>query len=243
MDLNNWTTKFMINKQPDTIKKANFIRACIVGPSDTGKSYLFKHLANEIFIKHYDIFVVFCGSKDTLNEYRTILNTDYAYQEYNEGVLDKLKEIQNKLVEEEKPLNRICVVYDDFADRKTKYDKQIFHLAISGRHDCMSFVFIMHDLVTLDRIVLDQLTHMFITKQQNRDVYEKITDKFLQMIVDQDPTIDENHKKNKNRIRDYVINTLNKNTGNYYVIVCMLEKIKKKPDQYFRDYVYKFKAK
>lgn len=219
--------------KPDIKTKENFIRMAIVGPSDSGKTYLFKYIAKKVLLAQYDLIVVFCGSEDTRMEYARELQTEFIYPEYRPDVIKLIKQVQSEV---KKP-NTILVVYDDYATRNTKYNKELFDLAISGRHSCISFVMILHDLVCLDRIVRDNLTHMIVTRQQAQNVYETLAKEYLWMTVKS-----EMPDATDIKVKNFIVNLLHNTTGNYNMIILCLQKIKKEPNKTLSDYVYQLRA-
>lgn len=237
MDLNKYNINDL-NIKPDTKTKENFIRMAIVGPSDSGKSYLFKHIAEKCLLKHYDLIIVFCGSDDTRREYSECLKTDLVYSSYNPAVIDTLKTLQKKNFDKTGIMNSVLIVYDDYANRNTRYNSEIFDLAISGRHHCISFVMILHDLTCLDRIVRDNLSHLIITRQQAIKVYETIAEEYLFMTA----ATELDHLNTKKSINDYLISTLHNNTGNFKMVVVLLQKMKREPNKKLNNYIYWFKA-
>lgn len=229
-----------LDRMPDCQTKEGFLRMVIVGPSDSGKTFLFKHLANKIFINQYDVVICFCGSVDTRREYQQLFNTKFVYEAYNPEIINRIKAHQEETAKTNKkrhPVARILIVYDDFANRGTTHNKELFELAISGRHDCISFVMILHDLACLDRIVRDNLTHMIIARQQAAAVYETVAREYLYMAF-----AVENQDRSTRDIMKHIMTTLHDNTGGYYFIVVNLIAMKKNTNAKIKDYLTKYKA-
>lgn len=240
-ELGVWEPEFKIHK-PNPIKKEGFMRMAIVGPSESGKSYLLKYLGRKYFRKIYESIFVFCGSNDTLQEYGKILKTDMLFKTYTSGILDMIKMNQKQLEKEGKPMTKVLIIYDDQFTRKNNRDDTIFHSAISGRHDCMSFCMILHDLVLTDRVVKDQFTHLILTRQTSFVIYESVVNQFLLLSAWQSPSIPIEARQSKRKLAQYLIGLLSDTTKGYSVAVILLEEYKKNQDAEFKDFLKKFKA-
>lgn len=166
------------SKIPSTEDKSNFIRLCVSGPSDTGKSVFLQYLYDNVFKYHYDLIVVFCKSDDQLANYKFGMKTNLCYKTYNTDVVEKI--IKNN--QGVKPL-RTLILLDDIIDRASRYNKSIFDLAISGRHNCISLAIVCHSLALLDPVVRNCFSHLCITRQTNEIVYTTIYQDFLQMLA------------------------------------------------------------
>lgn len=239
LDLDVWDGKI---ETPNPLKKSGFMRMLIVGPSDSGKSYLLEHLAKKKLKKLYEKVIVICGSRDTLKDYGNVFDTNSLYSNYDPRDIDIVKGHQRELEAKGKPMLKVLIVYDDFGTRKNKHDESIFNLAIQGRHDCISFVMVLHDLVLADRIVRDNFTHIILTRQSSYDVYNRLIEEFLLMMADNDPAISEDHKRSKQTMSRYIRNTLVANSQNFYVIVVLLQASKKAMKSNFKEFVLKYKA-
>lgn len=227
--------------KPNRETRQNYLRMAIVGPSDTGKSYLFKELSRKVLIAHYDLVVVFCGSDDTRREYGQLFNTKHLFREFDPVIIETLKEMQIQPDKTKPPLKTprlsILIVYDDFANRGTRYNKEIFDLAISGRHQCISSVMMLHDLSCLDRVVRDNLTHMIITRQTASTVYETVAEEYLMMaFIGKYPGV------SKSKLMNVIMNILHTHTGNYRMIMIDVISMKKNADPKLEDYLCTIKA-
>lgn len=229
-------------RSPNPLTKENYIRMTIVGPSEQGKSTIFKHLAMHKFRKQYETFVVFCGSNDTLKEYKEILDTDNVYNQFNPEILKVIKKKNEKLESEGKPMISVMCVYDDFGTRKNKNEESILDTFIQGRHHGMSICMILHDLILLDRISRDQFTHLILVRQSDPDVYEGIVEKYLLLPAMDDDTIPKEAKKTKIALRTYLMRLMSSNTVDYYSLVFMLSRYKKLQTIHIQDVLLKFKA-
>lgn len=240
--LDEWNPKEDI-KKPNTKTKADFLRMIIVGPSDSGKSYLFKDIAKKKLHGQYDVVIVFCGSSDTLTEYKKIFNTKMAFLKYDSEIIETINREQENLVKKGKQMLRVLMIYDDFADRKNKHDNEIFHMAISGRHECMSFVMILHDLVLVDRVLRDQLTHLIITRQASLNVYTTIMQQYLYLAAVNDNEVSNNVKSGKQKLNLYLLKLLISNTNNYQALVFLIYKARTmKESVNIRDVLKTYKA-
>lgn len=241
MLLENWIIDF---PTPNPTNKEHFIRMAITGPSDSGKSYMFKYIFQKFLGKQYELVVIFCGSKDTLKEYKQLTGSKFCFETYNAEFIHLLKKQQHNLIKQGKLPLRILIIYDDFSNRKNKGDLEVFNLAIQGRHDCISFIMILHDLITLDRIVLDQMTHIITTRQMSANVFEKLAHQYLATLIENDPKFNKHfiHSK-KSDIIKYISKIFHNNTNNYNCIVILLERYKKQVNQvHFSDIVKRIKA-
>lgn len=226
---------------PDRATRQNYLRMAIVGPSDTGKSFLFKEMSRKVLKAHYDLVVVFCGSEDTRREYGELFGTTNLYSEFDPAIIEKLKQIQTQPDKTKPPLKTprlsILIVYDDFANRGTRYNKELFDLAISGRHQCISFVMMLHDLSCLDRVVRDNLTHMIITRQTASTVYETVAEQYLMMSF-----IEKYPDMNRSRLINLIINVLHTHTGNYRMIMIDVISMKKNANPKLDEFLCTIKA-
>lgn len=226
---------------PDRATRQNYLRMAIVGPSDTGKSFLFKELGRKVLRAHYDLVVVFCGSDDTRREYSELFNTKHVYSEFDPAIIEKLKEMQTHPDKTKPPLKTprisILIVYDDFATRKTRYNQEIFDLAISGRHQCISSVMMLHDLSCLDRIVRDNLTHMIITRQTSLTVFQTVAEEYLMMAFKMKyPDV------SNSKLESMITSVLNSHTGNYRMIMIDVISMKKNADPKLEEYLCTIRA-
>lgn len=241
MELLPYDIRELQKNRPDRQTRQGYLRMAIVGPSDTGKSYLFKELSKKVLIAHYDLVVVFCGSDDTRREYSQLFNTPLAYSEFDPNIIQTLKAKQRQPNPNKPPVNTppisILIVYDDFANRGTRYSKEIFDLAISGRHDCISFVMILHDLTCLDRVVRDNLTHMIITRQTATIVYDTVAEQYLMMSF-----IERYSEKSRSQLMNIITSILHSNTGNYRMIILDIIAMKKNANPKLEDFLRTIKA-
>jgi hypothetical protein len=241
MNLNPYDIQKLKAAVPNRETRQNYLRMAIVGPSDTGKSHLFKEMSRKVFIAHYDLVVVFCGSDDTRREYGQLFGTPLVYSEFDPRIIETLKQKQTQPDKTKPPVNTpplsILVVYDDFANRSTRYNKEIFDLAISGRHQCISFVMMLHDLTCLDRVVRDNLTHMIITRQTASIVYETVAEQYLMMAF-----IGKYPEMNRSKLMNVIMNILHTHTGNYRMIMIDVISMKKNADPKLEDYLCTIRA-
>lgn len=234
MDIDKWEPKF---KKPNTKSKSDFLRMVICGPSNSGKSYLLNHLASHIK-NHYDLIIIYCGSKDTREEYRKSFKTDIAKNDFEPNDIEMIKMKNDKLEKNgENPIKTLCI-YDDYANRQNKNDNTIFQMAISGRHHCISFIMVIHDMVLIDRVMRDQLTHLFLTRQTAYSIYEGIADYYLMLPAMQ--TAGQN--ANKKDIKNKLMQIMQKATANFGIIVINLEKYKQNPNGTINDLLLQYKA-
>ncbi len=240
-ELETWVPTFKENK-PNPIKKENFLRMVICGPSDSGKSFLLKYLGIKYFRRIYETIVVFCGSEDTLKEYGKVLKTEVLYKHYEPKYLDTIKKNQRELVAKGKPMLKILIIYDDQFTRKNNKDDSIFQAAIGGRHDAMGFCMVLHDLVLTDRVVRDQLTHLILTRQTNYDVFENVVKQFLVLSAWKCPKLPLEARQSKRKLISYLVGLLQDSTKNYNVIVILLEAYKKNQEAEFSDFLKIYKA-
>lgn len=226
---------------PDRRTRQNYLRMAIVGPSDTGKSFLFKEMARKVLIAHYDLVVVFCGSDDTRREYSELFRTPLVYSEFDPAVIETIKRRQVRPRDDKPPVrtppNSVLIVYDDFANRGTRYDKELFDLAISGRHQCISFVMMLHDLTCLDRVVRDNLTHMIITRQTASIVYETVAEQYLMMSF-----IERYPEMSRTKLMNVIMNVLHTHTGGYRMIMIDVISMKKNDKPLLEDFLCTIKA-
>lgn len=227
--------------KPNRATRQNYLRMAIVGPSDTGKSFLFKELGRKVLKAHYDLVVVFCGSDDTLREYGELFGTKHVYKEFDPDVIEKIKQIQTQPDKTKPPLKTprlsVLIVYDDFATRKTRYNQEIFDLAISGRHQCISSVMMLHDLSCLDRIVRDNLTHMIITRQTSLTVFGTVAEEYLMMAFKMRyPDV------SNSKLESMITSILNSHTGNYRMIMIDVISMKKNADPKLEEYLCTIRA-
>ncbi len=234
--MDNWEPYF---EKPKTATKSGFIRIAVIGPSFTGKSYLVRSFAPHLR-KQYDIIVVFCGSDDTISEYKKAYGSDIrAYKTFNEEVCNTCKQHNAELEKMGKDPLKILFIFDDYANRKNKSDVDVFKLAISGRHDCISIIMVAHDLVLLDRVVRDQFTHIFLTKQTEYGVYEKVVDNYL-MLALMDEKISKN--KTKQQIKLDMIRIMQNGTQNYGILCLLIKQFRDTPNPKLRDLLRVYKA-
>lgn len=229
--INEWEPYF---KKPNTKDKSNFLRVVICGPSNSGKSYLLNKLAVKIR-NHYDLIAIYCSSEDTREEYRKSFKTEVVKNSFEPEDIDKIKQRNTELeASGENPLKVLCV-YDDYACRTNKNDDTIFNMAISGRHACISWIMVIHDMVLIDRVMRDQLSHLFLTRQTAYTIYESIVDYYLLLPAMQ-------NCDDKSKIRNNLMKLMQKATANYGVILIDLENYKKDPNGTLRTLLYRYKA-
>jgi hypothetical protein len=240
LKLNDWEVYF---PNPNPLDKSGFIRACIVGPSDSGKSYLFEYFARYHLKRIYEVFIVFCSSDDQRKRYSTILETKLVYKNYDSSVIEAINKKQSELEAIGKPPIKVMIIYDDFANRSNKYDDTIFQQFISARHTCISLFMILHDMALLDRIARNMLTHLFVTRQITTVVYEKISEEFLLGPLFNDKNVPDMIKEaGKSRKVNFLSRLLNENTKNYYVVCVLINEYMKKQETGLSDILKTFKA-
>lgn len=228
--LQDWIPNF---EKPNVKGKKGFLRMVITGPSDSGKSYVLKSFA-KILKKQYDVIVVICGSPDTKLEYEKLFDTKLCFDTLHETIIPSIIEHNKK----KKIPSKALIIYDDFANRQNKNNLDIFKTAISGRHNCISFVMVLHDLVLIDRVVRDQLTHIIITRQTSLNVYETIVNEFL--LVSYKAYVDSNNSKSKDK--DDIVKMLQQNTVDHNVVIVLIAEYKKNQDLDFYGLLKKYKA-
>ena len=229
--ISEWIPEF---KKPNIKDKANFLRVVICGPSNSGKSYLLNKLAIKIR-NHYDVICVYCSSNDTLVEYKKSFKTEVIKNNFDPEDIDKIKQRNTELeASGENPLKVLCI-YDDYANRTNKHDDTVFNMAISGRHHCISWIMVIHDMILIDRVMRDQLTHLFLTRQTAYNIYESIVDYYLLLPAMQ--TCDD-----KPKIRSELMKIMQKSTAYYGVVLIDLENYKKDPNGTLKTLLYRYKA-
>lgn len=205
------------NQVPKIADKSNFIRLCISGPSDTGKSQYIQFLYDQVFKYHYDLICVFCKSDDQRLAYKHGMHTNLVYADYRADVIEKIIANNKGL----KPV-RCLVILDDIIDRASRFNKSIFDLAISGRHNLISLCLVTHSLALLDPVVRGCFSHLCLTRQTNEVVYTAVYDDFLQMLARC-----EYPDKTNIELRKAIVNYMHANTANWNVLFINLLDIKR----------------
>lgn len=226
-------------EKPKTNTKSGFIRVAVIGPSFTGKSYLVRSFGPYLS-KQYDNIIVFCGSDDTIKEYKKAYGEKVrAYKTFNEEACNACKQHNSELEASGKQPLKILFIFDDYANRKNKSDVDVFKLAISGRHDCISIIMVAHDLVLLDRVVRDQFTHIFLTKQTEYSVYEKVVDNYLMLALMNDKSA---KNKTKQQIKMDMIRIMQSGTQNYGILCLLIKQFRDTPNPKLSDLLKVYKA-
>lgn len=232
----------------DVKKKTNIMRMIIVGPSNTGKSYLLSHLSKKYLRKLYEMVIVVCGSDDTAKEYQEIFNTKLVFKADTAHNILALKVMFATLKKEQEQREKIglemlkvLIIYDDYFSRDKK-DDDLFNMCISGRHVCFSVILICHDLVLIDRVARDQATIIIATNQLNNDVNEIIMERYLLAAARVDPLIRKQFGDSKLAVKNYLLDIMQLSTKNNHVIVCLLDEYKSLPSGTFNDLIKIYKA-
>ena len=202
---------------PCIADKSNFIRLCCSGPSDVGKSAYIQYLYDEVFKYHYDLIIVMCKSDDQRLQYKHGMHTNLVYADFRADVIDKI--IQNN--RGVKPV-RCLIILDDIIDRASRWNKSIFDLAISGRHNLISLCIVCHSLALLDPVVRNSLSHLCIPRQTNELTYEIIFNEYLMMLARC-----EYPDKTTAEIRRGVTNYMHASTANWNILFISLLDIKR----------------
>ncbi len=124
-----WNPKFV---------RGEHFRLSILSPSETGKSYMIRHL----FEKHhfdevFDLFVVFSKSLDNAIDqdfFASFVPGKLQFNGYKPEVVVKLFEVQDKHMSEHGKFLNVLIIFDDCVSTKNKYSDEILQIFIRGRN-------------------------------------------------------------------------------------------------------------
>ena len=242
LQLDTWEPDF---PKPDPIKKSGFLRIAISGPSDSGKSHLFEYFAHKYFSRLYEVFIVFCSSDDQRAKYAKILNTKHCYKSYDSSIIDTVMQAQDKKEKSGGIPFRIMIIYDDFANRSTRTDNSIFDQFISDRHSAISICMILHDIMLLDRVSRNMLTHIFMTRQLQTQVYENMAEQYLMgpfKSTSNEEIPDHLKNQSKGNIVRLLTNAMNDHTKNYNIVCILVQHYMRDQNAGLFDVLKTFKA-
>lgn len=138
--LENWEPHAYFKKE---INQWGCFSAIFTGSSRSGKSYLLKHILtmhDNRLIKRYDFIIIF--SKTLTNGfYKSFINSDLMFENYEPVIIDFMKEKYKKAQLENKKFKWL-VILDDCVDGKSKYLQHVQDLYFHGRHFQASVIFI-----------------------------------------------------------------------------------------------------
>jgi GTPase SAR1 family protein len=234
-DVNN--TTLINDKQKDTC-----LRMIVVGPSNSGKTYFVSHLGAQYLYKRYEIIIIICSSDDTRAQYGKAFKTVQLFKQPSKELFTKINDFQTKLQDSGKQLMNVLIVYDDNFTRANKNDADVFNNAIAGRHLCISYILVMHDLVLTDRVVRDQCTHLILTRQLTYSILENIAIQYLLGVARCDSRLCPTLKTSNAAVTRYITQLMHKGAEDHNVIVITPENYKKVKNSTFDDIFRNYKA-
>lgn len=155
------------------LKKEDYFTMIVLGGTNSGKTFITKHILNELYGIFNHVFL-FLGSSDGLdNNYEQYIWNDHIFRPQNntqkemkQYVEDKLKNITNwtKNISEHYKNNmedrpKILCIFDDMG-ATIKY--ALNNITNLSRHSKLSFIFLIHDYTQLDPTTRKSLTHYIL---------------------------------------------------------------------------------
>ena len=157
----------------------NYFTCCIDGMRGSGKSVLTKYLYKSILKKLYDFTIIFTQPYSIL-EYEQILTNGSIFTQYDPEIIEKVKELNEKMFQEKGKYMKILIILDDVDDTKdVKMDEELEKLFKFGRHDHLSIIYIIHELKMLSTINRQNIDIIFFFNGKNKQSRQRLYELYL----------------------------------------------------------------
>lgn len=210
--------RFNFNKAFDNDK--NYTMA-IIGSSQSGKTTFLDFLINKVH-GLYDLIILFSQNKDAkvYDDIKKLKNV-MAFEEFEE---DLIKDLHRLNMKTENYL-KFLIIFDDELDNK--YNPMIRKLFSTYRNANISSLFSAQDVTFITPSNRNQMSYIFLFKQNNGMGIQKVVDNFLMGGVNEQFFGDKDIKMKKSEKENILINFFKKATEDHnFLVIDVLDKYK-----------------
>jgi hypothetical protein len=198
-------------------KRGKHFASLFVASRNCGKSYLARYLLKYHLRDKFDMFVIFCNSREDLEEYQEIFPTELAFALYKPEVLKSLAEKNQERERKGQKQINFLVLIDDNVSKSVKNCPILMDVYCTGRHNGISIIFISQLLTANGVSWRANSDFTFVLKQNSAQQREIIRDNVLRGLIDFDGDFSRAQEK---RALDHIIKRYLSEKGNVLVVDC-----------------------